>query len=128
MKAIQETGRDFTNYYVNQAGNGMPVFSGTAMQRGHGLGSILKGLFRIATPLLKTAGKQVLRKSAPIIKEAGKQVLKRGLQEMTSSKQPKIMRVTGEVLQNAVTKPKQPKKRVQRRRQPKRVVSHDIFD
>lgn len=114
MKTIRETGRGFADYYVNQAGNGMPVFAGTAMQRGHGIGSILKGLFRVATPLIKTVGRQALRKSAPFLKEVGKHALKRGLTEMTSSKRPKIMRMVGETVRAAATatkpirKPKKP--------------------
>lgn len=43
----------YRNYYINQAGSGMPIFIGSKNQRGHGLGSILSGLFKSAAPLLK---------------------------------------------------------------------------
>ena len=43
----------YENYYVSQSGNGMPVFEGHRGQRGHGLGSMLAGLFRGAIPMLK---------------------------------------------------------------------------
>ena len=50
-----EATRDlYENYYVNQSGGyGIPVFQGSRVQRGHGIGSILGGLFRSAFPLIK---------------------------------------------------------------------------
>lgn len=56
----------FEDYYVNQAGNGMPVFQGARGQRGHGFGSVLGGLFRSAMPMLKRIGKQGLLTAASI--------------------------------------------------------------
>jgi len=47
----------------------MSVFQGARMQRGHGLGSILRGFFRNAWPLIQTGAKAF-----------GKQALKTGLQ------------------------------------------------
>ena len=58
----------YENYYLEQAGSGMPVYGGVSVQRGHGLGSILGGLFRSAMPVLKKVGKAV-----------GKQVVRSGL-------------------------------------------------
>ena len=55
----------YETYYMDQTGNGMPVFYGSRGQRGHGLGSILGGLFRGAMPMIKRGlaafGKQALR-------------------------------------------------------------------
>lgn len=55
----------YDDYYVTQAGSGLPVFVGARTQKGHGIGSILGGLFRSAVPLIKkgvsTLGKQALR-------------------------------------------------------------------
>jgi hypothetical protein len=64
----------YRQYYLNQAGSGMPVFQGSRGQRGHGLGSVLGGLFRSGLPLLKRAGKQVLKSASNIISDmaAGK--------------------------------------------------------
>lgn len=62
----------YEDYYLQQAGSGLPVFSGVESQRGHGLGSILGGLLRSATPLLKIFGKKL-----------GQQGLKSGLQVAT---------------------------------------------
>jgi hypothetical protein len=59
----------YEDYYVQQSGNGMPVFQGARMQRGHGVGSFLSGLFRSAWPLIQTGAKAI-----------GKQVLRTGLQ------------------------------------------------
>lgn len=38
---------------MNQIGSGLPIFVGSRGQRGHGLGSILGGLFRSAVPVVK---------------------------------------------------------------------------
>lgn len=60
----------YEDYYMSQSGNGVPVFQGARGQRGHGLGSILSGLFRSAVPILKKGlsffGKQALRTGAQI--------------------------------------------------------------
>nr|DAC81425.1 TPA_asm: cupiennin [Strongylocentrotus sea urchin adintovirus] len=47
----------------NQRGGTLPVFRGAPIQRGHGLGSLVKGLFRSAAPLLKK-GAMALGKEA----------------------------------------------------------------
>lgn len=39
----------------------MPVFAGTSYQRGHGLGRVVKAVWREATPILKQAGKRALK-------------------------------------------------------------------
>ena len=55
----------YEDYYLAQSGNGLPVFQGSRGQRGHGLGSMLSGLFRSAVPMLKrglaTFGKHALK-------------------------------------------------------------------
>ena len=43
----------YENYYLSQTGDGLPVFYGSRGQRGHGLGSLLGGLFRSAMPMIK---------------------------------------------------------------------------
>jgi hypothetical protein len=43
----------YHDYSIHQAGKGYPVFAGRRYQRGHGLGSIFRGLFKAAMPLLK---------------------------------------------------------------------------
>ena len=60
------------DYYTNQQqrGLGVPLFQGSRLQRGHGLGNILSGFFRSALPMLKRGlaffGKQALRTGAQI--------------------------------------------------------------
>jgi len=55
----------YEDYYMQQSGSGLPVFQGSRGQRGHGLGSMLSGLFRSAVPMLKrglaTFGKHALK-------------------------------------------------------------------
>jgi len=49
-------------YYQGQAkqsGHGMQMFHGVPYQRGSGLGSIFKGLFRAILPMAKSAGKTI---------------------------------------------------------------------
>ena len=53
----------YEDYYVNQGGGGgMPYFAGARRQRGHGLGSLLSGLFRSALPLLKQRAMYLAKK------------------------------------------------------------------
>lgn len=66
----------YESYYRNQAGSGLPYFSGPASQRGYGFGSIFSGLLRSALPIFKSVGKNV-----------GRRVLKTG------------MKVAGDVVQ-----------------------------
>jgi hypothetical protein len=60
----------YEDYYMAQSGNGLPVFEGSRGQRGHGLGSMLSGLFRSAMPMLKRGlqifGRHALRTGAQI--------------------------------------------------------------
>ena len=56
----------YEQYYLNQAkqmGGNLPAFHGARSQRGYGLGSIFKGLFRWATPHLKQGAKALGKKS-----------------------------------------------------------------
>ena len=59
----------YTDYYTAQVGTGLPVFVGSSIQRGHGVGNILKGLFNAVVPLFSSVGKTL-----------GKQALNTGLQ------------------------------------------------
>jgi len=48
----------YEDYYSHQVGGLMPVFVGSRQQRGHGLGSVLGGIFRrFVIPFFKTHGK-----------------------------------------------------------------------
>ena len=48
----------YEDYYLRQSGGGeMPVYIGARFQKGHGLGSILSGLFRRILPFFRSNAK-----------------------------------------------------------------------
>ena len=51
----------YEDYYVNQAGFGLPVFIGGKSYRGRGLGNLLGGIGRTLLPLLKKGGRALLK-------------------------------------------------------------------
>lgn len=51
----------YEEYYMNQAGYGLPYYSGTPYMKGYGLGGILSGVLRSVVPMFKSAGKTLLR-------------------------------------------------------------------
>ena len=65
----------YTRYYVNQSGGGGeigPVYRASfRLQRGNGIGSFFRGLFRFVKPLLysgaKAVGKEALKTGSHII-------------------------------------------------------------
>ena len=103
MKSRAITGEGFKDHYLSQIGNGIPVYSGSTMQRGHGVGNILRGLFKAAVPLIKSVGKSALRRGVPMLKEVGKRAIKHGIDELTSSKRPKMMQIVGDTLRAATS-------------------------
>ena len=64
--------------FYEQSGGSIPVFSGAKYQRGHGIGSILSGVMKMALPVLKkgalTLGKTTLSTGMNIARDklAGK--------------------------------------------------------
>jgi len=62
-------------------GRGIPYFAGPVYQRGHGIGSLFRGLFRFAMPFIKQGAKAV-----------GRQALQTGMQ------------VAGDMLENRPVK------------------------
>ena len=44
---------NYNEYYAQQVGGALPYFTGSRVQRGHGFGSLLGGLLRTVTPLIK---------------------------------------------------------------------------
>lgn len=43
----------YKDYYRSQVGHGLSGFEGSRYQRGHGLGSLFKGLIKASAPILK---------------------------------------------------------------------------
>lgn len=63
-----DTASFYDEYYSQQAGNGLAVFSGRRIMDGDGIGSFLSGVFKASQPLLKNVAKSAL-------KTVGKQAL-----------------------------------------------------
>lgn len=76
-------------------GRGLPYFAGPVYQRGHGLGSLFRGLFRFAMPFIKqgasTIGRQALQTG---IQVAGDVLDRKPIQESLRSR----VREAGDVL------------------------------
>jgi hypothetical protein len=64
----------YQNYYSNQVGHGIGVFSGSTIQRGGGIGSFLSSVSKSILPLLKSGAKSTL----PMLKSAGKELISTG--------------------------------------------------
>ncbi len=56
---VQPSETFWANYYLNQAKQGGAGFVGLSYQRGAGLGSFFRGVFRGLLPVLKSAGRSV---------------------------------------------------------------------
>jgi len=53
----------YEDYYVNQAGNGMPFFVGAQQQKGYGLGGVLASIGRAVMPFFKTGARAIGREA-----------------------------------------------------------------
>ena len=63
---------------TRQYGGRVLVFRGAPLQRGHGLGGLLKTLFRVAAPVLRRAAPIVKRTAVRVGKAASKRAVKAG--------------------------------------------------
>ena len=59
----------YEDYYTRQSGGEVPVFYGARTQRGHGLGSILGGLFRRALPFVSSGAKILGQQATNVISD-----------------------------------------------------------
>ena len=132
MKPYRCDGIAIKRYYLNQAGDGFPVYAGTPYyQRGHGIGSIFSGLFKAATPLLKTAAKSLGKKALRVGAQVANDVLE-GQNLKTAGKRRILEAGTSTLksLTNPIKRKKSVvggKKRLKgRRKRPSR--AKDIFD
>jgi len=127
----------YTRYYVNQSGGGEigPVYRASfRMQRGNGIGSFFRALFRFVKPLLysgaKAVGKEALKTGSNIItailnkepKQPVGAIFKNRFSEAKGNLQEKIRKMTGSGLD---LKRKRKSKRVQSRGKRRKVK--DIF-
>lgn len=134
----------FENYYLKQAGNGLPSFSGTRYQRGHGLGNIFRSLAKIASPLIakgvNKVGKELLHTGTKVVEDViqGKQLkssLKNrsieGLQNLvrSGSKRKRNSEVNTKLVPPGTRdKKKRPAQKTFIRRKSKQRKTSDIFD
>ena len=120
----------YEDYYMQQSGSGLPVFEGSRGQRGHGLGSMLSGLFRSAVPMLKrglaTFGKHALKTGLEIAGDAseGKSFKDSARDRIVPTILPGIKRFAEEELFNNQSGSGKRRKRVRRLTRRKR---KDIF-
>jgi len=113
----------YTRYYANQSGGGEigPVYRASfRVQRGHGIGSFFRGLFRFVKPLLysgaKAVGKEALKTGSNILtdllnKEPEQQVgqiIKSRFDEGKGNLEHKIKKMTGSGL--CLKRKRKPKK------------------
>lgn len=130
--------KDFEDFYVNQAGNGLSYYQGQSFQRGYGIGGWFKKLFRTALPFLtrgaKTVGKEVLRTGTNIandflegrnIKESAETRVK----ETGKSLAKKVIKTADDMLgQGKKYKRKRKFSRSLIKAKTKKVKRRDIFD
>ena len=85
--------------YVQSGKGGFPVFRGSRMQRGYGVGSVLSGMLRAAVPFLRKGaqalGKQALRTGLDV----GRDVLSG--RKLKDSARQRTMQTMRNVLENA---------------------------
>jgi hypothetical protein len=106
----------YEDYYRRQTGGEIPVFVGRRYQRGHGLGSILSGLFRRVVPFVKdnirNVGRNLLKTGVNVVgdvlggkkfKEAAKEHIPRAIKRTVEdidwkSAHPNVKRVGPKVM------------------------------
>lgn len=69
----------YHDYYINQAGTGVgAIYRGSVYQRGHGIGSFLKGLLRTILPVfksgIKTLGQEALSTGSHFLNDISQNV------------------------------------------------------
>jgi hypothetical protein len=68
-----ESQQYYNNYYANQVGSGLGVFSGSTIHKGAGIGSLIGSIFKKTMPLItkgaKTIGKQLVQTGINIAKD-----------------------------------------------------------
>lgn len=131
----------YENYYLEQSGSGLPVFTGYRGQRGHGLGSLLSGLFRSAMPMIRrglaTFGKHALKTGLDIandvvagdsLKSSAKSRIPEGIKRLAM--QENFIPQTGSGRKRRIKKRKgkQPAKKFKHSHSVRRKKHRDIFD
>lgn len=123
----------YESYYLDQSGSGLPVFAGSRGQRGHGLGSMLSGLFRSAMPMIKrglaTFGKHALKTGLEIANDV---VAGDTLRDSASRRVPEGIKRFASPMnfsnQSGSGRRKRRLKTHKRKKSTKRIKHNDIFD
>ena len=117
-----------------QYGSGYPQFVGTAYQRGAGIGSFFRGLFRAVAPVFKSVGKTVgreaLRAGANILADSTQgRNFKESLQEHGKAALSTTLREAGDIVQRGQTgRGVGTRKRLKRAGTANRKRRRDIYD
>ena len=127
----------YEEYYMNQAGYGLPYYSGTPYMKGYGLGGILSGVLRSVVPLFKSAGKTLLREGLKTgtniltdaldgrnIKESASQRLSQSAKQLTRRAADKLTKTLNKPSSSRGVKRKRKTQTVQKRRVKRK---RDIF-
>jgi len=90
----------YEDYYSRQVGGEMPVFRGSRHQRGHGLGSVLSGLFRrFVIPFFRDHGKTLASNALKTGVDVAEDVLDgRSLKESAKKRLPEGIKRTAQSL------------------------------
>lgn len=105
-------------YSVQQGKGGLPIFVGSATQRGRGFGSLLGGLLKNAIiPLARTG----IRQLAPVARQVGRQVLRVGKKQAVRALKDVVRgRNVRDAVMNRMIEPLVRQERQPRQRQPAR--------
>ena len=105
----------YEDYYAKQRGAEMPVFVGTKRQRGHGIGSMLSGLFRnVVLPFLKenvgSLARNVLKTGAQVLDDV---VLGKSLKDTVKKQIPEAIKAAARDIdwQTGLGKPERKRRR-----------------
>ena len=91
------------SYYLTQAqhGGNLPAFHGARFQRGYGIGSFLKGLFRSAVPFIKDGAKAIGKTALSIGLNIANDVLSG--QDLKSSAQARALEAKNSLKNKAIS-------------------------
>jgi hypothetical protein len=121
----------YEDYYLQQVGHGLPVFVGARVQRGHGIGNVLGGVFRQAVPLLTKGAKILATRGARAGMKALGDVVT-GRKRPREAVKSRLLEAGMDVLKTMVAPAKKKRKAVVSTKRRKRPVyakrSRDVFD
>lgn len=116
----------YEKYYARQAGGGIDNwYRGAAVQRGHGIGSFLGGLFRVALPFIKKGalsfGKEALNAGVNVLEDVENNVpFRQSFTTRLNNAQNNLQRKASDKLNSLLIgdgyKPKRKKKNTQSKR------------